>query len=912
MVRALLAFGALASGLAAAKSTLSSAEIENPPVVPGAYVVEYEDNHDPDAFIQQIGADHDASLRKNLNFKLFKGASIQFPVTDKAEDVAAKIAQMPAVKKMWPVKVYKIPDYTIHWTGNPGDNYEEQDILSQVRRDTGKNDTFSPHVLTQVNMLRDEGITGKGIKIGIIDTGTDYGHPALGGCFGPGCLVSYGYDLVGDNFTGFNTPVPGPNPLDQCNGHGSHVAGIIAAQANNSFGVIGAASGVTLGSFRVFGCSGEASNDVLIAAYNMAYEAGSDIITASIGGPSGWSEDPWAVAVSRIVDMGVPCVVSAGNEGSQGIFYSSTAATGKRVTGIASVDNTQAPALLANASYSVNGSASQSFGFTAGIPGSWANVSLPLWTGNYNTAEPADGCDPYPASTPPLNNTIVLVRRGSCTFVQKIKNAVAQGAEYVIFYNNAAGTAAAEGTVPGIKGVAMVTAEQGQEWVGQLKRGARLVVGMNDPDKASKYLVSYQNSDTGGYVSTYSSWGPSNEVEVKPQFSAPGGIILSTYPRAMGSYAVLSGTSMACPLAAAVYALLMNVRGTKDPKEIENVLSSTARPALFHDGKEVYPAVAPVPQQGGGLIQAYDAAYVTTLLSVSSLSFNDTDHFTPVQNFSISNTGTKAVTYSLGHLGAATAYTFLNESTVEPDTFPNDLYARYANVSFTPSGNFTLQPGQRKLISVKLTPPTGLSPKRLPVYSGYFTVNGSDGTALSLPYLGVYGSMHSTAVLDVPRTLLSRKLDRNNTRAASNMTFALPPAGHANDTIYANTTDLPKVVVTLAMGTAIVRCEVVPVGDTKFANATTVLGTKTIGQPSGFPREYESRGVTPTTWDGKLADGGYAPEGSYKFVVKALRIFGDRELASEYDTAETVPFNIRYLLPGERGTGRGRVTRRNH
>ena len=111
------------------------------------------------------------------------------------------------------------------------------------------------------------------------------------------------------DYSGSNMPVPDPDPYDDCEGHGTHVSGIIAAQAN-PFGFTGAAPDVTLGAYRVFGCGGSAGNDVLIAAYNQAYEDGADIITASIGGPSGWSEEPWAVAVQRIVEAGVPCTVS--------------------------------------------------------------------------------------------------------------------------------------------------------------------------------------------------------------------------------------------------------------------------------------------------------------------------------------------------------------------------------------------------------------------------------------------------------------------------------------------------------------------------------------------------------------------------------------------------------------------------
>jgi len=373
--------------------------------------------------------------RMKLDYKLFKGTSFQLKNVSDVDAAAAKIANMDMVKQMWPVRVFSVPKHEVVWKGN------DQKLASAAlkrRQSANSSDTFSPHVMTQVDKLRADGVIGKGIKIAVIDTGIDYNHPALGGGFGPGHLVSYGTDLVGDNYNGFNTPVPDPDPVDNCEGHGSHVAGIIAAQAN-SFGFTGAAPGVTLGAYRVFGCGGSAGNDVLIAAYNQAFEDGSDIITASIGGASGWTEDPWAVAVQRIVEAGTPCTVSAGNDGTEGLFYASTAANGKSVTAIASVDNTQSPMVLINATYTTGNSSSKSFGWTQGDPATWGNVSLPLWAVNYNTNDTANGCDPYPASTPDLSGYIVLIRRGTCTFVQKANNAIAHGAQYILFYNNVPG-----------------------------------------------------------------------------------------------------------------------------------------------------------------------------------------------------------------------------------------------------------------------------------------------------------------------------------------------------------------------------------------------------------------------------------------------------------------------------------------
>lgn len=65
--------------------------------------------------------------------------------------------------------------------------------------------------MTGVDKLHDEGLAGTGVVVGIIDTGIDYNHPSLGGCFGTGCKVVGGTDFVGDAYNGTNTPVPG-NP----------------------------------------------------------------------------------------------------------------------------------------------------------------------------------------------------------------------------------------------------------------------------------------------------------------------------------------------------------------------------------------------------------------------------------------------------------------------------------------------------------------------------------------------------------------------------------------------------------------------------------------------------------------------------------------------------------------------------
>ncbi|RKP07148.1 peptidase S8/S53 domain-containing protein, partial [Thamnocephalis sphaerospora] len=98
-----------------------------------------------------------------------------------------------------------------------------------------------------------------GVKIGIIDSGIDYKHAKLGGCFGPGCFVTHGYDFVGDAYTGRNRAQPDPDPMDECNGHGTHVAGL-AVYGRLRQGIS------SIGAYRVLGCAGSTSLSVLVRA----------------------------------------------------------------------------------------------------------------------------------------------------------------------------------------------------------------------------------------------------------------------------------------------------------------------------------------------------------------------------------------------------------------------------------------------------------------------------------------------------------------------------------------------------------------------------------------------------------------------------------------------------------------------
>lgn len=259
----------------------------------------------------------------------------------------------------------------------------------------------------------------------------------------------------------------------------------------------------------------------------MAYEAGADIISASIGSFSGWDEEAWAVAASRIVANGVVCTISAGNDGTDGLFSAAAASTGNGVVSVASIDNRLTPSLLVNATYTAAAGKSGSFGFVAGSPDAWANTTLPLFAISKNTSVQNDACNPLPSNTPNLSGYIVLVRRGTCAFVDKLSNVAKAGARHVIVYNNvASGSLTSISANPGssILATAMVDADQGASWVAALATGQDITVSMPDPQTGPKFLTTPVNNVTGGYSSTYTSWGPTFEVEMKPQISSPGGV----------------------------------------------------------------------------------------------------------------------------------------------------------------------------------------------------------------------------------------------------------------------------------------------------------------------------------------------------------------------------------------------------
>ncbi|MDD8017173.1 MAG: S8 family serine peptidase [Bacteroidota bacterium] len=150
--------------------------------------------------------------------------------------------------------------------------------------------------------------TGRGIKIGIIDTGIDYMHEALGGGYGPSFKVAGGYDFVNND----------NDPSDD-NGHGTHVAGIVAGKSSTLNSL---AHDAQLYSYKVLDQQGSGHASDVIAAIERAMSDSIDIINLSLGSAEGNSDDGLCSAVNRAVEAGIVVVVAAGNAGDFGTVHS--------------------------------------------------------------------------------------------------------------------------------------------------------------------------------------------------------------------------------------------------------------------------------------------------------------------------------------------------------------------------------------------------------------------------------------------------------------------------------------------------------------------------------------------------------------------------------------------------------------
>jgi subtilisin family serine protease len=156
------------------------------------------------------------------NPDIFLGLSIQATGNASDEELVAQLKTIPGVESVSRVYSFGLP--VPPNTPAPLDPMLSYSNPAPLNVSAGTGKLASSLEMGGVDRLHSLGIKGKGIKIGIVDTGVDYRHPALGGAFGPGHKIAGGYSFLTDAGKVENTP----DPLTTCygGGHGTHVSGM--------------------------------------------------------------------------------------------------------------------------------------------------------------------------------------------------------------------------------------------------------------------------------------------------------------------------------------------------------------------------------------------------------------------------------------------------------------------------------------------------------------------------------------------------------------------------------------------------------------------------------------------------------------------------------------------------------------
>ncbi|WP_281374285.1 S8 family serine peptidase [Halobacillus locisalis] len=401
--------------------------------------------------------------------------------------------------------------------------------------------------------------TGKGVKVGVIDTGIDYAHPDL--------QLNYrgGFDTVDFD----NDPME--TRADGATLHGTHVAGVIGANGQ----MRGVAPDAEIYAYRALGPGGMGSSVQVIAALEEAVKEGMDVINLSLGNDVNGPDWPTTHAVNRAIELGTTVIVAAGNSGPDAWTVGSPATSSEAITvGAVALPSEVAVLSVARREIPVQTLVgSKNWDLKRKYPLHFAG------TGEQGIGD--------------VRGKIVVFERGVIPFTEKAMKAYQAGAEAVLIYNNEKGRF--QGSLDGLSipiPVAAVSKEEGQ-WL----------IEQKDQWAATEW------ESLGEQMAPFSSRGPTTtNWAIKPDVVAPGVNIMSTVP---GGYAPLQGTSMAAPHVAGLAALVIEAHPDWSPAKVKQAIMSSA---------DLLDGYLPT-EQGTGFIDATGAIEPDVLIDPGALEF---------------------------------------------------------------------------------------------------------------------------------------------------------------------------------------------------------------------------------------------------------------------------------------------------
>ena len=551
--------------------------------------------------------------------------------------------------------------------------------------------------------------------------------------------------------------------------HGLHVAGIAAGNGGED-GITGVAPDAQVLGLQVFGMSGSAFTDDILRAVEDGVKLGADIMNLSLGSTAGFYDDVAYLqsALDQATEEGILCCVAAGNDGTSASLLGintndfgvvdagavSAPSTAPGALSVASVNNTY----VKGATISVTDAEGNEYETTAFNFSSYyddRHAEDPEEYG-WDTLDDVTLVDCGLGTMDELSEMfdylfmelegswVALVQRGDISFQEKIENCYNMGASGVIVYNN----------VPGDAVPFNVSSEDAGTSSWKLYQlmvsnnfGLKLLELAGTQVSFGDLVTKFVAASDAGEMSTFSSWGTTASLDIKPEISAPGGNIYSV---SSGSgYEVMSGTSMATPYVSGASALVIQAlkeaiaNGELDLNDlnmaqyVKLALMNTADPVCEEDGTPYS-----VRQQGAGMVDPLGAANNRVLATVDGLASAALKEISATATFTITltNYGTEDASYTLG---TDALYTDAidgedNLWTVAP--IAGTITYSAASVAVPAGGTATVE---------ATVSSDGAEYGHF--VEGFATLTGDDCETLSLPVLGFYGDWFAAEnIIDAP------------------------------------------------------------------------------------------------------------------------------------------------------------------
>ncbi|SGZ46207.1 CIC11C00000000809 [Sungouiella intermedia] len=664
---------------------------------PGRYIVQYETPASPEVQLSRISAlGYDVSVQQNYETNIFHGMS--FEVLNDNSTTLEDLRSLENIKSVWRASIVTL----------------EFDPL------TATAPKWNPHAVTGVDKLHDLGYTGKDVVIGVVDTGVNYNHPAVGGGLGEGFTVIGGWDFMEDPNN------PKPDPMD-CAGHGTFVSSVIVA---NTATMLGVAPNAKIRMYKVFGCSSSTTDDYILAGLLKAYSEKPNVISLSLGSDSGYNSAPLSLVADTISET-IPIVYAAGNSGQVGVMRASPGASAKGAIAVAATEAKELVAWPAK----ITSSGGETLDFTYV---SQNGAVFPL-DKTFDVDYQPNAC--FVRSDPSHTGKFLMAPKGSCISNFLLNNMIGAGYTGAVLFTSDIRYLRLDILPSYTFQYAAATDTDVGAWVAaQIKAGNTLKVTFDSSaeieTKEKKYLEA-------GQINYYTSWGPTFENNFYPTVAAPGGDVIGA--DSDGGYYVASGTSFATPYISGVLALYLGAFPGTDPQVLRNkVIAATNLLDKYVFGNVNsddtstidHSQFAPLIQQGAGQIDAVRLFEgKTRVISSPYLELNDTQYRVSEHTITFINEGDSLVTYDITHSGM-NAVALRTSSNLYPNVYyPPSLNAQ--PVATISTDSITLGPGESGSFTVDIKAPDGIDNGVAPLLQGYFTISGSNGDGLRVPYIGV-------------------------------------------------------------------------------------------------------------------------------------------------------------------------------